>query len=274
MVNNNDILLKINNFSHAYLIDSNNLDYSYDFVKELSKRIIFSTNDEKLYSNDEISLLIDNNDFDDYYVLNPDNINIKVDDINELLDYFETKSLRNNGNRVYVIYGLERLRPILANKLLKFIEEPENNIYGILMTQNVDTILPTIVSRCQVIKLRYDVVFDNEKINNMKEFIKCYLDNKIDTIAYENDYWAIYDNNRKDYFECFSIIELLLSSYINKFYSVSYDEKYIIKDLSNIDINKIIKMLNITSKLKGLINNNINLNLLIDRYIIEMERGD
>jgi hypothetical protein len=33
-------------------------------------------------------------------------------------------------------------------------------------------------------------------------------------------------------------------------------------------------MLEITSDLKKLINNNINLNLLIDRYIIEMERGD
>ncbi len=40
------------------------------------------------------------------------------------------------------------------------------------------------------------------------------------------------------------------------------------------DVNKIIKMLEITSNLKKLINNNINLNLLIDRYIIEMERGD
>lgn len=273
-MNEEEILSKINNYSHAYLIDTNDLDSSYSFVKELAKKIIISTNDELLYTNDQISSLIEENNFDDFYVLNPDTNNIKIEELNELFNYFETKSLRNNGNRVYVIYGMERFSTTLSNKILKFLEEPENNIYGILMTQNINVLLPTIISRCQTIKLSYETTFDDEKLNNMKNFLSFFIKNRLNTIAYTNNYWLKYEGNRKDYVECFSIIERILSSYINKYHDVGYEKEFYLEDLSILPIEKVIEILRITNKIKGLINYNINLNLLIDRYIIEMERGD
>ena len=273
-MNEEEILSKINNYSHAYLIDTNDLDSSYSFIKELAKKIIVSTNDELLYTNDQISSLIEENNFDDFYVLNPDTNNIKIEELNELFNYFETKSLRNNGNRVYVIYGMERFSTTLSNKILKFLEEPENNIYGILMTQNINVLLPTIISRCQTIKLSYETTFDDEKLNNMKNFLSFFIKNRLNTIAYTNNYWLKYEGNRKDYVECFSIIERILSSYINKYHDVGYEKEFYLEDLSKLPIEKVIEILRITNKIKGLINYNINLNLLIDRYIIEMERGD
>ena len=273
-MNEEEILSKINNYSHAYLIDTNDLDSSYSFIKELAKKIIVSTNDELLYTNDQISSLIEENNFDDFYVLNPDTNNIKIEELNELFNYFETKSLRNNGNRVYVIYGMERFSTTLSNKILKFLEEPENNIYGILMTQNINVLLPTIISRCQTIKLSYETTFDDEKLNNMKYFLSFFIKNRLNTIAYTNNYWLKYEGNRKDYVECFSIIERILSSYINKYHDVGYEKEFYLEDLSKLPIEKVIELLRITNKIKGLINYNINLNLLIDRYIIEMERGD
>ena len=236
--------------------------------------IICENNDELLYSNKEIESLINDNNFDDFYVVNPDTLIIKVEELNKLLEYFETKSVRNNGRRIYVIYGIERLKNDISNKLLKFIEEPENDIYGIIMTENIDLVLPTIISRCQMLTFNFDVSYDQDDINNMKEFIKFFLKNKIDTIAYYDEFFEIYEGDRSKYINCFSIIELLLSAYLNKYYELEIDNDLYIKELSTIDVNKIIKMLEITSNLKKLINNNINLNLLIDRYIIEMERGD
>ena len=274
MSKSNEIIDNISNFSHAYLIKTNNMKEAYPIVCDLAKKIICENNDELLYSNKEVSSLIDENNFDDFYVVNPDTLVIKVEELNKLLEYFETKSVRNNGRRVYVIYGIERLKNDISNKLLKFIEEPENDIYGIIMTENIDLVLPTIISRCQMITLNYDVSFDKVDINNMKEFIKCFLKNRIDTVAYYDNYFDIYEGDRSKYINCFSIIELLLSTYINKYYELDIDNDLYIEELSTIDVNKIIKMLEITSNLKKLINNNINLNLLIDRYIIEMERGD
>ena len=68
-----------------------------------------------MYTNKEIESLIDENNFDDFYVVNPDTLVIKVEELNNLLDYFETKSVRNNGRRVYVIYGIERLKNDISN---------------------------------------------------------------------------------------------------------------------------------------------------------------
>ena len=274
MSKSNEIIDKISNFSHAYLIKTNNLKEAYPLVCELAKKIICENNDELLYSNKEIESLIDENNFDDFYVVNPDTLIIKVEELNNLLEYFETKSVRNNGRRIYVIYGIERIKNDISNKLLKFIEEPENNIYGIIMTENIDLVLPTIISRCQILTFNFDVSYEEKDINNMKEFIKCFIKNRIDTIAYSDIYFGIYEGDRSKYINSFSIIELLLSTCINNYYDLSIDSEFYVEELSTIDVNKVIKMLEITSNLKKLINNNINLNLLIDRYIIEMERGD
>ena len=274
MSKNNEIIDNISNFSHAYLIKTNNLKEAYPIVCDLAKKIICETNDELLYTNKEIESLIDDNNFDDFYVVNPDTLVIKVEELNNLLDYFETKSVRNNGRRVYVIYGIERLKNDISNKLLKFIEEPENDIYGLIMTENIDLVLPTIISRCQLLTFNFDVNYDKEIIKNMKGFLRCFLVNKIDTIAYYDKYFGIYEGDRGKYIECFSIIELLLSTYLNKYYELEIDDELFLKELSTIDVNKIIKMLEITTNLKKLINNNINLNLLLERYIIEIERGD
>ena len=274
MEKNKEIINNISNFSHAYLIKTNNLKESYPLVCDLAKKIICETNDELLYSNIEIESLIDDNNFDDFYVVNPETLTIKVEELNNLLDYFETKSVRNNGRRVYVIYGIERLKNDISNKLLKFIEEPENDIYGIIMTENVDLVLPTIISRCQMLTFTFDISYQIDDINNMKEFFKCFISYKLDTIAYYDKYFNIYDGDRSKYINCFLIIEMILSTYLNKVNNVNIDDNYYLEELSTFDVNKIVKMLEITSDLKKLINNNINLNLLIDRYIIEMERGD
>ena len=44
-----------------------------------------------------------------------------------------------------------------SNVLLKFLEEPSDNIIGFLITNNLKLILPTIKSRCEVITINYDV---------------------------------------------------------------------------------------------------------------------
>ena len=40
-----------------------------------------------------------------------------------------------------------------SNSLLKFLEEPEKNIYAFLISSNVMKVLETIKSRCQLIML-------------------------------------------------------------------------------------------------------------------------
>lgn len=53
------------------------------------------------------------------------------------------------GKKVFIIREIDKAMEQAQNKLLKTLEEPENNVYFILTTTNVDLVLPTIRSRCE-----------------------------------------------------------------------------------------------------------------------------
>ena len=194
-------------------------------------------------------------------IVNPDTIGINNEEITKLLTYMETKSLRENGRRVYIIYGFERLSNVISNKILKFLEEPQENIYGILLTENFEKILPTIISRCQIM---------NYTFPDKEEFLSTIIVNKNKTIAYENDYFGDLFTNRLDFYNYFEILENIISESLNKQYNKETKESFVLNDLVNLPSITLINILNITNKLKCLIKNNINLNLLLDRYIIEI----
>ncbi|MEX0945537.1 MAG: AAA family ATPase [Balneolaceae bacterium] len=60
----------------------------------------------------------------------------------------------NEGYRtVIVIIGIDTMRKESANAFLKLLEEPSDNILFILTASKTDQLLPTIISRCQQIRL-------------------------------------------------------------------------------------------------------------------------
>lgn len=61
-----------------------------------------------------------------------------------------------------------------GNRLLKIIEEPPTDTYFILITENIESILNTIISRCQVIKL--NPLSDDEVANGLIEYAKIGLE--------------------------------------------------------------------------------------------------
>ena len=67
-----------------------------------------------------------------------------------LQNEFSTKAIESKY-KVCIILNCEQLNKYAANSLLKFLEEPEENIITILLTNNIGQVLKTIVSRCQVI---------------------------------------------------------------------------------------------------------------------------
>jgi DNA polymerase III subunit delta' len=58
------------------------------------------------------------------------------------------------SHRVWVIPEVEYLNPQSANKLLKSIEEPPSYVVFLLVTDRLERVLPTIVSRCQIVEFR------------------------------------------------------------------------------------------------------------------------
>ena len=56
--------------------------------------------------------------------------------------------------KVYIIPQADMMTPQAQNALLKTIEEPPEYAVIMLLTENADTLLPTINSRCVMLKLR------------------------------------------------------------------------------------------------------------------------
>ncbi len=73
---------------------------------------------------------------------------IKIDQIRALADFMNISTHRN-GMRVITLYPAEALNTAAANALLKTLEEPPPNTMFLLVSNNLDRLLPTILSRCR-----------------------------------------------------------------------------------------------------------------------------
>lgn len=89
----------------------------------------------------------------DIHVVEPDGMSIKKGQIQLLQEEFAKTGVESR-QKLYMIIHADRMTVNAANSLLKFLEEPFQQTFAILVTEQVQKILPTIVSRCQTISFQ------------------------------------------------------------------------------------------------------------------------
>lgn len=91
----------------------------------------------------------------DIFRIDPDTKSIKVEHINEpsLTEWIYRKSFEG-GYKAVVIPGAERMVEPVQNKLLKALEEPPDKTVFLLGAGAGKNILPTVLSRCIIIRMR------------------------------------------------------------------------------------------------------------------------
>jgi DNA polymerase III subunit delta' len=89
----------------------------------------------------------------DVQVIEPEGVRLKIDQIRRL-QYDLALSPHEGRRRVCVISQFERATTEAANALLKTLEEPPRHVVLILTATDASLLLPTIVSRCQILPLR------------------------------------------------------------------------------------------------------------------------
>ena len=77
---------------------------------------------------------------------------IRVKEVESMYRSARLKSFYGK-KKVFIIWGGELLITQAANKLLKILEEPPADCYFIIITRDINEILPTIKSRCQISSL-------------------------------------------------------------------------------------------------------------------------
>lgn len=297
-------------YSHAYLFELYNED-SYADVYIFIKMLLCSKKESCLINNICPNCLecknIDINNCLDLKIISPCNGLIKKEDILDVQKLFSTKSL-DNTLRIYLIKDCDKMNASASNSLLKFLEEPNDNIVAILATFNIEKVLTTVVSRCQVIRIGRKYYFEKNTVDNLykainngimeKEdfenlfndafkFVEFLNKNGILTIAYLDELWGSHYISKKNencsfkldniflldimiYFY-YDILKLKINNSNNLCFS-SYLEN-LEENSFSLTIEKILNVLYILFKAKDCLDYNVNLNLFLDKLVIDVSEG-
>jgi len=87
------------------------------------------------------------------FMINPSGKVIKKEVVSNLIEEFSKASVEN-GPRIYIVVDADRFNQSSANTLLKTMEEPGQEIYQILITENFNSLLSTIISRAETLHFR------------------------------------------------------------------------------------------------------------------------
>lgn len=86
----------------------------------------------------------------DVHIIVPDGASLKIDQVRALQKEMTMRAVEA-GRKVYLLEHVDRMTTQAANSLLKFLEEPPDSVLAILITENSHAVLPTILSRCQIL---------------------------------------------------------------------------------------------------------------------------
>ena len=95
---------------------------------------------------------IDEHNYGDFIYYNGQDETIKKTQIEYIQDQFSKSALEGKA-KIYLMENIENSTNEAMNSLLKMLEEPTEGIFAIFTCQNLNRVLPTIQSRCQVIQL-------------------------------------------------------------------------------------------------------------------------
>ncbi|ARI57750.1 DNA polymerase III subunit delta' [Streptococcus salivarius] len=141
-------IIRENRLSHAYLFSG---DFgSLDMAIWLAQSRFCVTPENSLpCGHCRPCRLIAQGDFSDVKLVEPQGQIIKTDTIRQLTREFSQSSFEGQA-QVFIIRDADKMHVNAANSLLKFIEEPQSQIYIFLLTADDSRILPTIKSRAQL----------------------------------------------------------------------------------------------------------------------------
>lgn len=283
--------LNNNKLVQAYLFSYEDINYLMDFAKAFAKEIICKEN-----KNEQILNSIDNNTYSELKIVSPDGNFIKKEQLIELQNSVMTKPVLGD-KIVYIIKNCDKLNASSANSILKFLEEPADDIVAILLTDNISNVMSTILSRCQIVNLNKVNLPSNYNTNellnitintsgieedefyniidNTIEFMSDIEVKKINSLIYvKKQLWEKYNDSSK----ILAFFNILIYVYMDILYLKSgnqiryfYDKVDQLNKISSLnELEKIMRKIYILEKMKNEINFNVNTKLIFDKLIIEL----
>ena len=158
--------------SHAYLFEGFTGCGKDEMAMYMAMQLLCTGNSKPCFECSNCKKVLYENHLN-VMIIKPQTEIIKKEQIDDLIHEFSMSSIEG-GNQVYIIYEAEKMNASSSNALLKFLEEPAPNRYGFLITSNKERILPTIVSRTQVVHFKpisNQNIVEMLKLNGVEEDI-------------------------------------------------------------------------------------------------------
>lgn len=147
---------------------------------------------------------------------------ISVDDIRTQVNNTVDIKPYQGPYKVYIIPQADMMTPQAQNAILKTIEEPPSYAVFLLLTENAETLLPTINSRCAMLKLR-----------NIKDtLIKKYLMENLEIPDYKADMCTAFAQGNMG-----RAIMLANSDHFNE---IREEAVQLLKHISEMELNEIV----------------------------------
>lgn len=232
--------VKNNKISNQYLLYGENLnEINYD-----AEALIYNL----LVTNSNLKLKFDRDKLSDLLIIEPEKNSITIDKIRDIAKFVSTKPFESN-NKVVLIKQADLMRTEASNALLKNLEEPKPFVYFILLTDNKNKLLKTIISRCQVInylKERENQEFDYSQMldildKSMGQNLLTMLDSKEYLSDFQKDTDVLFDFLMEFYSSFLKFVKTSDESSLNKDFVKLYkkypkaNERIIVETLDKIE---------------------------------------
>ena len=265
-----DKIVSSNRISHAYIIQLKNYDDDFVLVKSFVKAILCKEKRKVSEFSDcklcNICNLIDNDNYPDLCVIEPEGKEIKKSQLVGLQKEFNNKSLLDN-KRIYILKEADKLNESAANTILKFLEEPSDDIVAILVTTNRYKMLETILSRCQVLSIdsKGKEIIYNDEIIDLVHFI-------CDGDALFINYSEIIEKILPDKMVALERLKVVEQIFVQ--YLIDKENSSLSKYLNKLSDEKIVKYSLIIEEYLKKLQYNVNYKLWLDSFFASLLGGE
>lgn len=257
-----------NKLSHVFLIETDDKELALEDVIQFIKYINCSSKFKEDCSECNLCHLISTNSLPTLSIIYPDGQAIKKSQMEELKLLFAHKPYLAKYN-TYIINDAEKFNSSSANTMLKFIEEPEDNTIGFLITNSKENVISTIKSRCEYIKAVYKTNV-SQKWN--QELIDLAIHYIYDTEVVKSKSIVVNKkivDKKLEKNQIMELFQIMLHFYLDLMNGqVSYE---ILNQLKQYSMSTIIKRIQLINDILNKLNYNVNINLLLDYYVLSLE---
>lgn len=249
--------------SHSYIFECNNQNRAYEealaFISSLMNK------EAKDRESLEKELLITR----DVLIVEAKNSSIQIDSIRELIKYFQVAPF-SSVYKFAVVKQAETLTKEAANSMLKLLEEMEGYGKCILLTKKSQLLLPTIRSRCQIIKLE-SIEENSIDMAMVKSMVDAFLNDDFSYIVrHKEELEALKDKQK----ELLDLIIKYLNSILNsiygredEFFGGSKEDFY-----KYISIDRLTRAISAIIDIRSLTTINLNYILMLEKIAIVLSR--